>query len=161
MPLQPRLPQHRPIISRGPAPQGANQPLAAAIASSHHDFIQQQAAILANIRRQRDSSLVSPRPGIDVTDGSAAGTVAAASALPLEMPLGGRNSSTGSLACAEKEDQYVDACVVCMDGDKNWLCLPCGHLAMCGACSARVKCQTGRCPICQQSIQQVVQVFRA
>lgn len=56
--------------------------------------------------------------------------------------------------------ELADVCVVCMDAGKDWLCVPCGHLAMCKACSARVKHQTGRCPVCQKKIKQVMQVYK-
>ena len=55
----------------------------------------------------------------------------------------------------------VDECVICMHVIKEWLCVPCGHLAMCGPCIAKVKRQTGRCPICRRRITQVVRVYRA
>lgn len=56
--------------------------------------------------------------------------------------------------------ESADVCVICMDAGKDWLCVPCGHLAMCKACSARVKHQTGRCPVCQKKIKQVMQVYK-
>ena len=56
---------------------------------------------------------------------------------------------------------YVDECVICMHFMKEWLRVPCGHLAMCGPCIAKVKRQTGGCPICRRRITQVVRVCRA
>ena len=56
--------------------------------------------------------------------------------------------------------ELANVCVVCMDAGKDWLCVPCGHLAMCKVCSARVKHQTGRCPVCQKKIKQVLQVYK-
>ena len=61
---------------------------------------------------------------------------------------------------ATSAPELADVCVVCMDASKDWLYVPCGHLAMCGACKARVKQQAWHCPICQKKIKQVMQVYR-
>lgn len=61
---------------------------------------------------------------------------------------------------ATSAPEPADVCVVCMDASKDWACVPCGHLAMCKARSARVKRQTRRCPRCQKRIKQVMQVFK-
>ena len=72
---------------------------------------------------------------------------------------GGNTSGPGSATAAEHE--LADLCVICMSANKSWLCVPCGHLAMCGPCSAKVKSQTGRCPICREHIREVIKVFRS
>lgn len=141
-------------------PDVADQPLILALFLSHREFIQQQAGILAAIQRQRESRPGSTPPGTRGADSSAAGA-SAASAVPLSMPMADRTSTSGSKTAAESESQLEDVCVVCMDASKDWLCMPCRHLAMCGACTARIQHQTGRCPICQQYIRQAVQVYKA
>ena len=140
------------------SPQHTDQLLTLAHLSSHQTLIEQQAAVLASYQRQRQPSQVLPDHGNE-THGSRAEASDAADAL--ELPLASRNPGNESLGFTESETLVVDACVICMDADKDWLCLPCGHLAMCGECSARVKRQTRRCPICQQNIRRIVQVYRA
>ena len=135
------------------------------VVSSCQETIAQQTAILAAIQRQRESPLVSPRLGTCETGGSTAGpstsALPAASAVPLSVPSADRNSSNRFAVPTEHTTVFADLCVICMTADKDWLCFPCGHLAMCRACSAGVQRQTGRCPICRQPITQVVQVYRA
>lgn len=43
-------------------------------------------------------------------------------------------------------------CIVCWGIEPSWMCVPCGHIAMCRACSQAVKEQTNVCPVCQQAI---------
>ena len=50
-------------------------------------------------------------------------------------------------------------CIVCWDKTPTWVCAPCGHLAMCGGCSVAVKERTGLCPVCQQHIRALNEVF--
>lgn len=137
-----------------------DRPLISALVSSRREYIQQQADILASIQRQRVS-----RPGLTLPGPhrAAAGpsTSAAASAVPLSMPVADRLSKSRSGTATASESQLADVCVICMDASKDWLCMPCNHLTMCKACIARFWRQTGRCPICQQFIRQAVQVYRA
>ena len=53
-----------------------------------------------------------------------------------------------------------DDCVVCWAHEKNVVCIPCGHLAMCKSCSKAVMQQSGLCPVCRQEIGQIVQFFK-
>ena len=144
-------------------PDSADHPLISAFASSGREYIQQQIAILAAIQRQRWSHPGPIPHSVREADGSAAGPSysAAASAVPLSMPVAGKSSTSRSRTATESKSQLADVCVVCMDASKDWLCMPCRHLAMCGACTARIQHQTGRCPICQQYIRQAVQVYKA
>ena len=141
-------------------PARVDQPRISALISSFCEFFQEQTAIMAAYPWQWESSTP---PGTRGADSSAAGpsTSAAASAVPSSMPIADRSSTSRSKAATENESQLGDVCVVCMDASKDWLCLPCHHLAMCGACTARIQHQTQRCPICQQYIRQAVQVYKA
>ena len=143
-------------------PDGADQPLIQALLASRRAFIEQQAAILAAAHRHRGSHPGPTPAGTHEGGSSAAGpsVSAAASAVPLSMPAAGRISTNRSRTANEREDQPADVCVVCMDADKDWFCLPCRHLAMCETCIIRIIRTTRRCPICQQSITKAVQVYR-
>lgn len=159
-------------------PEGADQPLAAALLNSHEEFVQQQAAIMAEIQRQRESQGAQPRStsqaqatdtglfgmypvaGGFPTDSSAAGPSSTAAVIPSGNPSGAGSSDNGGVM-PEDVHPFVDTCIVCMDAEKNWACIPYGHLAMCGACITRVKRQTGHCPVCKQKIKQIIQVYKA
>lgn len=52
-----------------------------------------------------------------------------------------------------------EVCIICWDKKPTWLCIPCGHLAMCAGCSAAVKDRTVLCPVCQQGIRALNEVF--
>lgn len=59
-----------------------------------------------------------------------------------------------------KEDTE-SLCIVCWASKPSWMCVPCGHIAMCRPCSQAVKEQTNVCPVCQQAIDSLQQVFFA
>ena len=50
-------------------------------------------------------------------------------------------------------------CIICLDKPKNIILKPCMHMAMCRECLKRL--QTGVCPICKETIQDVVKIFIA
>ncbi len=127
------------------------------------DYMQQQAAIWDDIHQSRTMANVPSQPSAAVglpqaASGSNANPGAAIAAddndsiKALVHPT--QNTGRGSVAAA-------DVCSVCMDAQNDWACIPCGHLAMCKDCSARVKRLTGRCPICSQRIKQVMQVYKS
>ena len=95
---------------------------------------------------------------------------AAANAAP---PQGHPNSSTvpavnnaappqASQAPAAKPAavQESDDCVVCWANEKDVVCVPCGHVAMCKSCSKAVMQQSGLCPVCRCAVREIIQVFK-
>lgn len=48
-------------------------------------------------------------------------------------------------------------CVICMDGEKQMIILPCGHLCLCTKpeCSERLK----ECPLCREAVSSVKRVY--
>uniref|UniRef100_K3WEP5 RING-type domain-containing protein n=1 Tax=Globisporangium ultimum (strain ATCC 200006 / CBS 805.95 / DAOM BR144) TaxID=431595 RepID=K3WEP5_GLOUD len=53
-------------------------------------------------------------------------------------------------------------CVVCMDAERDAICVPCGHIAGCHTCLSAIKQQDpyrASCPICRTTIQRVVKIF--
>ncbi len=50
-----------------------------------------------------------------------------------------------------KEDACHDACVVCMDKDREFAAIPCGHLCTCKECSSKL----ATCPMCQTALADV------
>ena len=45
----------------------------------------------------------------------------------------------------EEEEEEEDECVICMDGKREYLAIPCGHLCLCGKCKDSIK----QCPMCR------------
>ena len=43
-------------------------------------------------------------------------------------------------------------CIVCFEGAKTHLAVPCGHVCACGPCAGQMR----DCPYCRQSVQQWV-----
>eukprot|EP00483_Globobulimina_turgida_P009036 UN09054 len=37
-------------------------------------------------------------------------------------------------------------CIVCMDNERLYVCIPCGHLCLCAKCKQLIN---KKCPICQ------------
>ena len=145
--------QSEPALSASMRQQGPEQRV---------DYMQQQAAISDASQRSRAATTVTTEPSATAgLSQTAAGSNATPGAAIADDDNGSskasvrhtQNSSRGSVAAG-------DVCSVCMDAQKDWACIPCGHLAMCKDCSARVKRLTGRCPICSQRIKQVMQVYR-
>ena len=56
-----------------------------------------------------------------------------------------------------------NSCVVCLDGEKTHILVPCGHQCVCAPCGERLAAQTGggaRYPVCRRGIQMAMQVFK-
>ena len=104
---------------------------------------------------------------------SAAVTAAAANQLPelnsssmenasaSHHQLSGELQSTRSGDCYNTMKDAESLCIVCFDVKPLCRCVPCGHIAICKACSQAVKEQTSACPICQQAIQSMQEVLSA
>lgn len=75
--------------------------------------------------------------------------------------LSGMLHSTRSGDCHNTMKNAENLCIVCFDVKPLCMCVPCGHIATCKACSQAVKEQTNSCPVCQQAIQSVQEVLLA
>ncbi|XP_074307298.1 putative E3 ubiquitin-protein ligase LUL4 [Silene latifolia] len=49
-------------------------------------------------------------------------------------------------------------CVICMTEPKNTAVIPCRHLCMCSDCAKELRLQTNKCPICRQSITELIEI---
>ena len=56
----------------------------------------------------------------------------------------------------ERTAKDDDRCVICLEIEANYVCVPCGHICVCDNCQHSVK---GFCPICRQEVAQLMQVF--
>ncbi|OWF41704.1 uncharacterized protein LOC110462041 [Mizuhopecten yessoensis] len=59
---------------------------------------------------------------------------------------------------AQNTDENV--CCVCLEGTVNVTFLNCGHTSCCYNCANNLKNSTKICPICRQTIRDVVRIFR-
>lgn len=52
-------------------------------------------------------------------------------------------------------------CVICFNGVQTHVCVPCGHLCLCGACSENLMhgSKATQCPICRRDCDQCVQIY--
>merc|ERR1719309_516328 len=61
------------------------------------------------------------------------------------------------------DDQQTDRsgtrCTVCLDKPREVLIQNCGHVCLCSDCSARLRREDNKCPVCRQSIQSVQSVY--
>ena len=62
--------------------------------------------------------------------------------------------ATGTLPSADE-----GKCVICIDEPAQWAAVPCGHKAMCAECGKKIMQTTKRCPVCRQSIAQLIHIF--
>ena len=58
---------------------------------------------------------------------------------------------------ADAADPAGTTCILCMEAERDTVLVPCGHLACCQDCSARLR----TCPLCRTRIVQAVRVFNA
>ena len=92
-------------------------------------------------------------------------TAAAANQLPqmnsslVQNANASHHQLSGELHSIRKDAESL--CIVCFDVKPLCMCLPCGHIALCKACSQAVKEQTSACPVCQQPFQSVQELFFA
>jgi hypothetical protein len=66
-------------------------------------------------------------------------------------------SSGSKRSQPEKEESKI--CVICMDGPKECVIIPCGHLQTCVPCGTHCMENTGECPICKGDITSVHKVY--
>ena len=99
-----------------------------------------------------------PAPAAPATPEAAQPATMLPGTAPPEHPAAAAHKGTAS----QPED---DTCVVCMEGPKESVLVPCGHQALCKACTLGLFGSGGgegrECPICRVAVTQyLLQVFR-
>lgn len=56
------------------------------------------------------------------------------------------------------EQDVAASCVICLAAPAAFVMVPCGHLALCGACCPCLPDKL--CPVCRQSTEQKIRLFR-
>lgn len=59
-----------------------------------------------------------------------------------------------------KDDQEANKCLICIERERNVVVQPCNHLVMCKECSQRNYENADKCPICRETIVNVITIFR-
>ena len=50
-------------------------------------------------------------------------------------------------------------CVVCMEGEKKVVLLPCKHMCMCKVCAAEIIADSAQCPVCREHVADSFEAF--
>ncbi|KAL2341244.1 hypothetical protein Fmac_009184 [Flemingia macrophylla] len=65
----------------------------------------------------------------------------------------------GSSSAADFDDNDPGKeCVICMTEPKDTAVLPCRHMCMCSECAKALRLQSNKCPICRQSIEEIIEI---
>jgi hypothetical protein len=121
-----------------------------------------------DVENERDSSVVylsrsrscaCSYNGVPVPVPAAATAAAPVVALPRRAP--GDGSVPVPRPEDEKADEAGDGCVTCAARLPKTVCVPCGHRAMCVACSRRLVEDYARCPVCRQLVDMIIRVYDA
>lgn len=64
-----------------------------------------------------------------------------------------KNRSTSPVELASNK---IEECNICFINKKNYACVPCGHLCMCGDCANKVD---SKCPICNTEFNNIIKIF--
>ena len=63
-------------------------------------------------------------------------------------------ATPGSLSQGEDDS---NRCVVCLEGERDQVLIPCGHRCLCGGCKGSF--ENGHCPLCRKPVQAAIKVF--
>lgn len=65
----------------------------------------------------------------------------------------GKEAKAKAKAVDQKGEQDPEGlCCVCLDGPKDHIIVPCGHLCICEACAQIIHSSSKACPICQKQM---------
>ncbi|KAI3417333.1 hypothetical protein GPALN_014161 [Globodera pallida] len=56
-------------------------------------------------------------------------------------------------------DNDNNCCAICLVRQRKFVCVPCGHYAICKTCAEQVAIN-GECPFCRQNIDGLIKIFR-
>ena len=50
-------------------------------------------------------------------------------------------------------------CIVCLDGDRDHIIIPCGHICVCKTCKKLYETDNATCPMCRVKVEKVIKTF--
>lgn len=117
-------------------------------------------------RMQRERAAVDAALQKQIAEAAAA--AAAATAAVTTRPAALRSPATSSgggclqvcRSAGEDETGAETGCGVCLDADRDTLCAPCGHVALCFTCADAIRLSRNpECPFCRSRITAVYKLF--
>eukprot|EP01006_Ploeotia_vitrea_P012884 TRINITY_DN33957_c0_g1_i1.p1 TRINITY_DN33957_c0_g1~~TRINITY_DN33957_c0_g1_i1.p1 ORF type:complete len:277 (-),score=2.94 TRINITY_DN33957_c0_g1_i1:201-995(-) len=81
------------------------------------------------------------------------------SGVAVHRPAHAQPQTQSSAAPTSAAQDEGDECCICMTAPKEAVLVPCGHICACVECANQLQ-RTSRCPICRQSITQVIKGYR-
>jgi len=80
-----------------------------------------------------------------------------------QVPETKTTAQTSNLSEGGHGDHEVERsceCVICYDGPKDMLLLPCAHIATCQSCTSEIMRTTKLCPVCRTRVSQVLRTYQ-
>ena len=65
-----------------------------------------------------------------------------------------------SVALKNSKDADAKTCIICFHKKVNCLLVPCRHYSLCFACSKALQNSTNKCPICRETIREIVKIYK-
>jgi len=62
------------------------------------------------------------------------------------------------ISLQKKKEEESKLCIVCYDEEKEYVCVPCGHLVYCKTCSQ--KADDFPCPVCRSKVTVLTKIFK-
>jgi len=81
----------------------------------------------------------------------------------LGLSFGNRKKILGALTTLKSNSakgRNEDECIVCFDAQKDTVLRPCSHFAVCNDCAKVIFESTARCPLCRQTITEIIKVYQ-
>jgi len=69
-------------------------------------------------------------------------------------------NDTTSIPSEQPPERKNGECIICFDGPKNMLMLPCAHIATCSSCATEIMKRSRQCPVCRTKVSQVLRTFQ-
>ena len=79
----------------------------------------------------------------------------------MEAAAGASRAGAEALDTAAAALAEAQECVVCMEQEKSYVLVPCGHAVVCQSCAENIMATTRACPVCRQHVEQVIKLFRS
>jgi len=76
-----------------------------------------------------------------------------------EAAAGAPRAGAEALDSAAAALAEAQECVVCMEQEKSYVLVPCGHAVVCKSCAEDIVAMSRECPVCRRSVEQVIKLF--
>ncbi|XP_076104058.1 protein neuralized-like isoform X1 [Mytilus galloprovincialis] len=142
------LTQGSPLSVALPRPERPVQPTNQNIANSHASTLQQR-----QLQEQHAASMVR---SISVPSGVYVSSKSSPPVPPKSHSISTPTSPTENMI----PENDISECTVCYEREVNSVLYKCGHVCMCFECAIHVKEKGALCPICRQTILDVIKIYK-